>query len=261
MIDADEPASWRDLQDRVARILSEAGVVTAVEKVIQTARGDVSIDVWAHDPAATPSQTYLVECKLWRTRVPQTIVHAFRTVVGDSDANWGAIISAKGFQKGAQAAAQYSNVRLLSWTEFQRLFAERWFSNHFVQEIAKATDALVDYTEAVNSRILRKVGLLSEDARRDVRRLRGAHMALGSFCVLFRVHAAGALRIVLGADARTPMPDLPLRNSLGRHLEANGMALADAILDATSYRSLLESVIAETRAAVAQFDDVFGERA
>ena len=83
MIDTNEPASWRDLQNAVARILREAGVATTVEKVIPTARGNVSIDVWAHDSAATPAQTYLVECKKWRARVPQTVVHAFRTVVGD----------------------------------------------------------------------------------------------------------------------------------------------------------------------------------
>lgn len=78
MIDANEPTSWQDLQDRVARILREAGVVTAVEKAIQTARGKVSIDVWAHDPDATPTQTHLIECSRWRNRVPQTVVHAFR---------------------------------------------------------------------------------------------------------------------------------------------------------------------------------------
>ena len=148
MIDGDEPSSWRDLQERVARILREAGVATAVEKVIKTARGEVSIDVWAHDSSATPAQTYLLECKRWRARVPQTVVHAFRTVVGDSGANWGAIISAAGFQKGARGAAQYSNVRLLSWPEFQTLFAERWFEHHFVRVIAEESDPLVEYTRA-----------------------------------------------------------------------------------------------------------------
>lgn len=104
MIDGDEPESWHELQDRIARILRETGVETIVEKSIQTPRGQVTIDVWAHDSAAVPSQTYLIECKRWRTRVPQTVVHAFRTVVGESGANWGAIISASGFQKIRTAA-------------------------------------------------------------------------------------------------------------------------------------------------------------
>src|SRR2546427_1337563 len=75
------PTSWRDLQDRVAQILSEAGVATAVEKVIKTARGTVEVDVWAHDSAATPPQTYILECKRWGSNIPQNTVHAFRTVV------------------------------------------------------------------------------------------------------------------------------------------------------------------------------------
>lgn len=262
MIDAAEPTAWRDLQGRVARILREAGVVTAVEKVIQTVRGQVSIDVWAHDPAATPTQTYLVECKRWRARVPQSVVHSFRTVVGDSGANWGAIISTAGFQKGARAAAEYSNVRLLSWTEFETMFAERWFSNYFLRELAEATGPLVEYTEPINSRIFRKADLLPEDRRQRFRRLCDTHLALGSFCLLFRAHAIGALRMVLGGDAPTSMmPSLPLRSTLAPYLEPKGMSVADGILDAGSYRALLESVIGEAKGAIAQFDEVFGERA
>jgi predicted nucleotidyltransferase len=61
MIDGDEPASWRELQERVARILREAGVVTAVEKVIQTARGEVEIDVWAEMGKCLPGFRIVVE--------------------------------------------------------------------------------------------------------------------------------------------------------------------------------------------------------
>jgi hypothetical protein len=261
MIEAIEPSNWRDLQDVVAQILREAGVVTAVEKTIQTARGEVSIDVWAHDPTATPTQTYLIECKRWRARVPQTVVHAFRTVVGDSGANWGAIISTAGFQKGALIAAQYSNVRLLSWTEFQALFAERWFSRHFVSEIAKETDPLLEYTEPINSRIFRKADLLSEDLRQEFRRLRDEHQAIGTLCLLFRAHAIGSLRLVLGENPPTPMPSLPLRKTIGAYYNTEGMSVADEILDASSYRTLLESIIKEAKKAIAQFDEVFGERA
>lgn len=256
-----EPTSWRDLQNVVARILRETGVITAVEKTIQTARGDVSIDVWVHDPTATPTQTYLIECKRWRSRVPQTIVHAFRAVVGDSGANWGAIISIAGFQKGAIKAAEYSNLRLLSWTEFQALFAERWFSHYFVSEIAKETDPLLEYTEPINSRIFKKADLLSEDLRQEFRRLRVEHQAIGMLCLLYRAHAASALRLVLGENAPTLMPSLPLRKTIGTYLDAEGMPIADEILDASSYRTLLESIIREAKKAIAQFDEVFGERA
>jgi len=261
MIEANEPVSWRDLQDCVARILSEAGVVTAVEKVIQTARGEVSIDVWAHDPSATPAQTYLVECKRWRARVPQTIVHGFRTVVGDSGANWGAIISVAGFQKGARVAAEYSNVRLLSWTEFQTLFAERWYSNYFVHAVTEETDPLVEYTEPINSRIFRKADLLSAALRQEFQRLRDVHFAFASICMMFGAYANGALRMVHDTKATVPLPSLPLRNTVGTYLKTKKISVADSILDADSYRSLLESICGEAKKAIAQFDEVFGERA
>jgi len=167
MID-DMPASWRDLQGYVARILSECGVATAIEKVVKTARGKVEIDVWAHDSSSTPPQTYLVECKRWRDAVPQTVVHAFRTVVGDSGANWGAIVSSNGFQSGAYEAARYSNVRLLSWLEFQNLFAESWFEHYFCRLVGEKCDPLVEYTEPINSRIFKKADILSESHVRSL---------------------------------------------------------------------------------------------
>ncbi len=159
------PDTWIELQIRVARILSECNVDTAVEKLVELARGQAEIDVWAHDPSSTPAQTYLIECKRWKEAVPQAVVHAFRTVVGDSGANWGAIISSNGFQRGAYQAAEYSNVRLLTWNEFQELFATSWFTRYFCSVIRKEFDPLVEYTEPINSRIFRKADLLPEAER------------------------------------------------------------------------------------------------
>lgn len=260
-IESHEPSSWRELQEGVARILREAGVIAIVEKSIRTARGEVSIDVWAHDPEATPVQTYLIECKRWRARVPQTVVHAFRAVVGDSGANWGAIISSTGFQKGARAAAEYSNVRLFSWSELQSLFADRWYSRYFVTETSKETEALVEYTETINSRLFRRADLLHEEHRKKFRRLREAHMGLGSLCMLIRSNDIGALKLVLGTRVSTCRPDLPLRSRMESYLAAHGMLLPAEILDATSYRPLLESIIKEAKTAIAQFDELFGGRA
>jgi restriction system protein len=260
-IDPSQPATWRELQNHVARILREAGVITTVEKRIRTARGKVSIDVWAHDPTATPTQTYLIECKRWRKRVPQTVVHAFRTIVGDSGANWGAIISATGFQQGARIASKYTNVRLLSWAEFEALFVERWMSNHFTREIAQKTDPLLEYTEPINSRIFRKADALSANNREKFKRLRALHSPLASVCMVNRVKAIGLNHVLPGADTTTPMPSLPLRKTMGAFLQAENLSIGDDILDAGSFRSLLESILSQAKRAIAQFDEVFGERA
>jgi len=62
----------------------------------------------------------LVECKYWKRPIPQTVVHAFRTVVADSGANVGLIVSLNGFQAGADSAALLSNVHLIDWYIFSR---------------------------------------------------------------------------------------------------------------------------------------------
>jgi hypothetical protein len=84
------------------------------------------VDVFARDVSQSPSLTYIAECKLWNKAVPQTVVHAFRTVVTDSGAHVGFLISSSGFQSGGHEAAKNSNIKLVTWPEFQSLFVERW---------------------------------------------------------------------------------------------------------------------------------------
>ena len=152
-IDFDNPSNWRDLQRRVARILSECSLQAQTEKNIATARGPVEIDVFATDPSTKPDITYLCECKHWQKRVPKTVIHALRTVVSDYGPNWGFIISSSGFQSGAFNAVQNSNLRLLTWGEFQGLFVDRWIESYMIPRLHREADPLVDYTEPMNARV------------------------------------------------------------------------------------------------------------
>lgn len=259
-----EPDTWRGLQDRVALILTEAGVSADVEKEVMTARGVVTVDVWAIDQAATPSQVYLVECKHWQGNVTQTIVHAFRTVVGDSGANWGAIVSLRGFQAGAHDAARYSNVRLLTWVEFQALFAPRWFERHFLLAVAEACDPLLEYTEPINSRIARKAGRLDAERHQTFLALRRKYESLTSVCVLLCAHAVlgeSAPRDERVGERLASFPALPLRLSLSGSLAGDRTELLAPILGATFLREVLDTTVTAVREAVAEFDSVFGQRA
>jgi restriction system protein len=83
VITKDMPNDWGDLQRQVSQILQERGLETDLERSIKTARGTVEVDVYAEDRMQTPYVTYLCECKHWTSSVPQTIIHAFRTVVTD----------------------------------------------------------------------------------------------------------------------------------------------------------------------------------
>jgi restriction system protein len=148
LIEANPPGRWQDLEAQVAQILKECGYDVEVQKNVPLARGDVNIDVWADDHSS-PQNIIAVECKHWATPATKNVVHGFRTVVGDSGANTGLIVSSAGFQEGAVEAAAYSNVRLLNWFDFQAMFIMRWFRQFMLPTVIEQTDALRDYTEPI----------------------------------------------------------------------------------------------------------------
>lgn len=126
-INNNEPKNWKELQSFVAEILNECGYITEIEKTIQTLRGKVEIDVYAEDKNSV-GIVILCECKFWKNNIPQAVVHSLRSIVNDSGASNGIIISKKGFQTGAIEAINNSNLTLVTWSEFQNLFLSKWIS-------------------------------------------------------------------------------------------------------------------------------------
>lgn len=121
-----EPTNWQDLQIKVGEVFAGLGCNVTIEKTIQLVRGHVNVDVFVEDNTASPILTYISECKFWETEIPKSVVHSFRTVISDSGANCGFLISKKGFQVGAYEAADKTNVYLMNWTEFIEVFEDRW---------------------------------------------------------------------------------------------------------------------------------------
>jgi len=251
LIEADLPDSWQELEEAVARILVECGYDVELHKTVKLARGDVDIDVWADDHSRPPN-VIAVECKLWSTPVPKTVVHSFRTVVGDSGANVGLVVSSAGFQEGAVKAAAYSTVRLLDWAGFQEMFIERWFTQFMLPRLAIETDPLQEYTEPINSRIFRKADELAPGRQEQFKVLRKLYLPLAGIALGFRAR----LLDLEGADSLS----LPLRPT-GGDLSEFGVLLPDDILDAKALRPLMDALIEHSRDATAEFDDVFGSRA
>jgi len=141
------PKDWKDLQTKVAKILSDIGYDCEIEKDILTARETINIDVYAINISNNPQSKILCECKHWNNAVPKTIVHAFRTAVTDFGANYGLIISKVGFQSGSYEAVKNTNVVLLNWDEFQDYFKSNWIkSKTFL--IFKKTKDLYNYISA-----------------------------------------------------------------------------------------------------------------
>jgi len=261
LIEAELPQRWQDLEAGVARILADCGYDVEVGKNVKLARGDADIDVWADDHSQPPN-VLAVECKLWADPVTKEVVHGFRTRVGESGANLGLLVSAAGFQAGAVEAAAYSNVQLLTWIDFQKMFTERWFRRYLIPRLSEEMHALHEYTEPINSRIFRKAGRLTDDRKERFKALRQVHVTLGSLYLAFRGGLVDGLLVDGEArDVPRGLPKgLPLRAD-GADIFGLGGAVPDDVLDATALRPLLDALVEHSRRATAEFDAVFGERA
>jgi len=139
------PTDWRDLQDKVCRLLNESGYFAESPKTINTVRGAIEVDVYATSELELLKQ-FICECKFWNTPIPKEKIHAFRTVVNDSGSMLGIIISKNGFQSGAIEAAHCSNVLLKDWHSFVELIKNQWIVNQFhkLKEIAKPLSIYTD---------------------------------------------------------------------------------------------------------------------
>lgn len=247
------PGRWTDLQEAAGRILRECGLDVTIDHPLSLARGTVNVDVYARDGTTSPASTTIVECKLWRRRVPKQAVHGFRTVVIDAGANLGLLVSAAGFQRGAAEAVEHTNVRLVNWVQFQELYTLRWFRSFFAPTLRREADALVQYTEPINTRIFGKADRLPAERQAEFKRLRETHSDLGTAFILLLYQLPDGL----GLPDTPVLPSLPLRR-LFRGIEPR---LPGDVLDATALRTLLDLLIGHFRAATAEFDAVFGERA
>jgi restriction system protein len=250
-IEAEAPARWHDLEARVARILRECGYDVENQKRVELAgRGAANIDVWARDHSSPPN-VIVVECKLWKRRASQTLVHSFRTVVGDSGANTGLLVSSSGFQAGAIDAAKYSNVRLVDWRGFQDTFVERWYRTYMAPHLIRQVGPLIEYTEPFNSRVARKAETLTVERRDQLKALRDRYSGVALGLIPLYVDVAGL------TDAPT-VPHLPLRESA---TDDRSRLFPDSVLDAPALRILLEELTVAFTTAIAAFDGLFGERA
>ncbi len=231
MITSRNPDSWRDLQNEVGRVLAECGFSVEVEKTIATVRGKVEIDVSAEEEVKGRRYTILCECKNWKARVPQTVIHSFRTVVADLGAHAGYVISSVGFQQGAFDAVANTNVRLLTWTEFQETFEATWYEHHFYPTITERLDALFSYTEPF---LPRWFDGLSDKQRDEFIALKERYQELGWVLMTFTTYSR-----MVRKDADGSLP-------LAKHLHESSSlpkSVPPEILNATTPREFLELVL------------------
>ena len=241
MITSRVPQNWRELQEQTARILRECGFAVEVEKTLETVRGRVEIDVYAEETVDGRRYVILCECKLWRARVPQNVIHGFRTVVGDIGANLGLIVASEGFQPGAELAATFTNVRLVSWEQFQVEFEPTWLKRYLQETVTERCDPLLTFSEPF---LPAWFNAMSEDNQDAYIALKQRHDEFGWMMMTFtRYH-----RMLNPTD----FPALPLRPRIAVNLSAKSL-IPDDVLDATAYREFLEAALAHSDSIIAQF--------
>jgi restriction system protein len=152
MISRKTPISWQELQLHTSRILSEAGFTTEIEKNVPSARGISNIDVYAEENLSGRKNIILIECKYWKSNVDKSVIHSFRSIIDDIGANSGIIVTMNGFQRGSFEASQFSNVELVTWSEFQDMFLIDWYQKYFKKQIDRNFTILQDFLDPLEPR-------------------------------------------------------------------------------------------------------------
>lgn len=232
------PDTWQDLQTSVARILSECGFAVALERVVDLGRGRAEIDVSAEEFIQGRRNLIICECKRWKTAIPQQVIHAFRTVTAETGANTGYIISLKGFQTGAFEAIERTNVRLVTWEEFQREFASTWLTIHFLPTVTRELDLLLKYMSPI------ALALLGAHPSVDPNACGGLVLKHWSLMMLVTMFNAGHPPF-----DRQPFPELPIRDWEHNKTQPG---LPEEVLNATGYSELETILLKHGKAAIAE---------
>lgn len=175
MIDDPYPESWQDLQTGVKRLFRNVGLAADVEVDLETPRGTVNVDVCAVDRRSLDKIKYIVECKNWNATVPQSVVHSFTTVMHETGANIGFIVSKYGLQSGAKQYTRNTNITGLTYLELQQRYFEAWWRRYFCPRIGDAADRVLQYTEEFNGQRDKAYENLSEEKKKKFDQLRSRY--------------------------------------------------------------------------------------
>jgi restriction system protein len=243
MITARQASDWRGLQRDVARILRECGFAVEVEKIVPLVRGEAEIDVHAVESIRGRAHTIFCECKLWQAPIPQTVIHSFQNVVEWGGANTGYVITSSSFQSGAQSAAHLTNVRLVTWEEFQVEFEGAWISHHLRHHIVSRLDRLLTHSDT-----LLPAGFADLDDRSQQEYLK----------VHDRYFDLGMIAWKFSPYGRLAVPDLPIRRWFEPRFDSP--AIPEGLLDAIGYQDFLDILVPAGESAIAELDEALGRR-
>lgn len=108
---------WRAYQHATADVFRKLGCNAKVDFTVAGARASHAIDVYATFLRSGILCTWVIECKLWKSRVTKEKVLALKSILEDLGADRGIMVSEEGFQSGAQDAARGTNITLVKSLE------------------------------------------------------------------------------------------------------------------------------------------------
>ena len=244
MITCSVPEDWKALQIEVGKILEQCGFSVEVEKKIDMARGEAELDVYAEEVVKGRRYSIVCECKYWKSNIPQSIIHSFRSILNDTGANIGYIIALKGFQSGAFKAANYTNLELVTWEEFQKAFCDSWLEQYLSPVITEELDPILDYTEPLVQKWMCEV---PDHEVPTIKSLREKYFAFGLLIMEFTLYSS-----FLRAKG---FPELPLSENWPRLTEL-GHNIPKEILEATGYREFLHESLKFGKQGIREFNKV-----
>lgn len=251
MIDDPFPEDWRDLQSGVQRIFRNVGLSADVEVNLETPRGSVNVDVMAVDVRSVDKVRYIVECKNWGSAIPQSVVHSFTTVMHETGANIGFIISKHGLQQGAKRYTHNTNIIGMTYLEFQQRYFEAWWKRYFCPLVGDAADNPLQYTEPCNSLRDRAYENLSPQDQQKFDRLRNESSASLIALSMFNYMAmAPVLRTGTLLDVPTDLDEFKDR--------VLAVITPHIVWHCHTFRGLLEIILDYLRDVEADFDAIFG---
>ncbi|WP_109013659.1 restriction endonuclease [Klebsiella pneumoniae] len=118
---------WYNFQEDICEHFKNLGANAKTNVTVEGVRGISNIDVVVESKYLGTDFKWFVEAKYWNSNVTKEIVHAFFTVLQNTGADRGFIISKKGFQSGAIEATKHTNISLYTLDEFKKK------TNHLVQ--------------------------------------------------------------------------------------------------------------------------------
>lgn len=218
------PERWEELEELVTAILNEAGMTAKRQVTLDLPRGDVDVDVYAEETVDGIVHRTVCECKNWKTNIPKDVVHAFRTVMQETGANRGYIISRMGFQSGAVEAAKATNINLVTFEEFQQRYFDKWYKNR-CWSIERAIGNFNTYYEPIGTP---GYHLLQSDGERAAYdEVLNRYLFAGIMLTPFSPY--------LGLfDKRVPAVPFDVAE-----MDKQGVAVPDEVRNASGYRELL----------------------